>query len=273
MMLSQLFPGDKILDSYSGIRFLFAGASPYGEGILLITDQVIAAGAMDAPEPESDIENFRLCGNSDYALSNLHQWLNSDQDDWFTPSHASDTPPSEEFLSLRPTLFDPIGHNPYADKPGFLARFSKHFRENIRSSAIPCADADGGGVHTLAAEVFLPSAAELGLRTGVIDEGGELPLFRDFRMRYACPSRECLEESAWQPAFFRQNRTFWYWLRTPNPKTKGFVAFAHFVNPFAFKFACSPWMGIRPILSLREDMEVAAIGNSLGHYRFLEVRA
>ena len=273
MELHQLFPGDKILDSYSGILFTFVGVSPYGDGILLITDKVIAAGAMDAPEPENELDNFRLCGNSNYALSNLHQWLNSDRKDWFVPTHAADTPPSEEYLSLRPTLYDPVGHNAYADKPGFLTRFHRHFREMICTSAIPCADTEGEGVHELKVKVFIPSAAELGLRTGVVDEGSELPLFRDFGMRYACPSRECLEESTWQPAFFRENRTFWYWLRTPNTKTKGFVAFSHFVNPFAFKFACSPWLGIRPMLSIRGDAEIAPIGNSLGHYRFAEVKA
>ena len=25
---------------------------------------------------------------------------------------------------------------------------------------------------------------------------------------------------------------------------------AHFVNPYGFKFACCPWMGVRPMLNI-----------------------
>lgn len=271
MYIKDLYPGDKVLDSYSGILFTVAGRSPYGDGMLLITDKVIALGAMDAPEPGSAVENYTITGNSDYSLSNLHQWLNSDKNDWFIPTHDTDTPPSEEYLALRPTLYDPIGHNAYAHKSGFLTRFGNTFRSNICSSLIPCADMDGNGIHYLNTKVFIPSAAELGLRTGVINEGCELPLFTDFCMRYASPSQECLNESEWHPAYFRENRMIWYWLRTPNPTSPGFLAFSHFTNPFSFKFACSPWMGIRPMLSICLDAEVSLTQSSWGYYQFKEV--
>ncbi|MBQ9030159.1 MAG: hypothetical protein IJ106_01730 [Parasporobacterium sp.] len=269
MTLSQLYPGDKILDPYSSLTFLVAGRSPYGDGILLITDRVIGVGAMDAPEPDSEIENHRITGDNDYLLSNLSQWLNSDQADWFSPSHPADTPPSEEYLSIRPTLYDPIGHNAYAHKPGFLTRFRKEFTDRICSSKIPCADPSDSSIRCFETRVFCPSAAELGLRTGVVNEGEELPLFRDFRMRYASPSEECLMESEWFPAYFRSHRMFWYWLRTPNTKARGFYAVSHFVNPFMYKFACSPWMGIRPMLSLREDTPVAPSEGAFGICRFV----
>ena len=100
MLLNQLYPGDKILDPRSSIVFTVTGPSPYGDGVLLITDKVIAVGAMDAPEPDSPTENFRITGNNDYIVSNLHQWLNSDRTDWFEKKHAYDTPPSEEYLSI-----------------------------------------------------------------------------------------------------------------------------------------------------------------------------
>ena len=269
MNLSQTYPGDKVQDPYSNIVFTVAGKSPYGDGIILITDKIISVGAMDAPEPDSEVEVFRITGNNDYILSNLHQWLNSDREDWFTKTHPADTPPSEEYLSIRPTLYDPIGHNAYDKKPGFLTRFSQSFRDNICTSAVPCAQTDGQSVNTYEAKVFCPSAAELGLKTGVINEGSILPLFQDFRMRYSSPSEECLMESEWFPAYFRSHRMFWYWLRTPNPKSKGFCAYSHFVNPFAFKFVCSPWMGIRPMLSIREDAQIAAGTGSWGIYRFI----
>lgn len=270
--LRDLYPGDKVCEAHSGTVFTVAGPAPYcTDGICLITDAVIAQGAMDAPEPASPEENFPITGNSSYALSNLHQWLNADSTDWYVPSHPCDTPPTEENLALRPTLFDPIRHNAYADSPGFLARFSENFRRHILVSRIPCVKVDGSGLEYLDAKAFIPSAAELGLETGTPPEGEPFPLFADFRMRYAAPSEDCLAESAWQPAYFQRQRTFWYWLRTPNLTTPGFFAYVHFVNPYAYKFACSPWMGIRPMLSLSQDMPVESTGSCLGTYRFVEV--
>lgn len=268
MLLNQLYPGDKILDPWSNIVFTVTGPSPYGEGVLLITDKVIAMGAMDAPEPDSPVENFQITGNNDYILSNLHQWLNSDQKNWFTKTHEYDTPPSEEYLSIRPTLYDPIGHNAYDQKPGFLCRFRESFRSRICKSMIPCADPVDSSVKTYEALFFCPSAAELGLRTGTAAEGEELPLFKDFCMRYACPSEECLTESEWFPAYFRSHRMFWYWLRTPNPKTRGFTAYSHFTNPFSYKFVCSPWLGIRPMVSLKGDTPVSDEMSAFGVHRF-----
>ena len=269
MILKQLYPGDKVLDPWSGFTFLVVGPSPYGDGILLITDKVIAQGAMDAPEPESPVENYRITGNNDYLLSNLHQWLNSNVDCWFEKTHAFDTPPSEEYLSIRPTLYDPIGHNAYADKPGFLTRFRKEFRDCICKSTIPCADPKDSSIRQADVSFFCPSASELGLRTGAASEGEELPLFRDFRMRYAAPSEECMMESEWFPAYMRTHRMLWYWLRTPNPLSPGFLAYSHFTNPFSYKFACSPWLGIRPMVSLREDTAVSDTQNAFGIRRLL----
>ena len=268
MNLSQLYPGDKVSDPYSGIVFTVAGRSPYGDGTLLITDKVISVGAMDAPEPEGEIENYQITGNSDYLLSNLNQWLNIDKEDWFSKTHPADTPPSEEYLSIRPTLYDPIGHNAYDGKSGFLLRFNEDFRSNICVSKIPCAALDGSGIRYAQVKFFCPSAAELGIPTGVIEEGSELPLFNDYRMRYASPSEECMMESQWQPAYFRSNRMFWYWLRTPNTTTAGFMAYSHFTNPFAYKFACCPWMGIRPMVSLSEDVPVKETSSAFGIMRF-----
>ena len=270
--LKDLYPGDKVRETRSGILFTVAGLSPYGgDGVCLITDQVIAQGAMDAPEPEAPEENFAVTGNNRYVLSNLHQWLNADGMDWYIPSHAFDTPPTEENLALRPTLFDPIRHNAYAHQPGFLSRFSPAFRRSLRSSRIPCALPDGSGVEYTDALVFSPSAAEIGLDTGTSPEGTRFPLFADFRMRYAAPSEACLADGAWQPAFFQRDRTFWYWLRTPNPTTPGFFAYAHFVNPYSYKFACSPWMGIRPMLAIDGTAPTESDGGSLGEYRLVEV--
>ena len=50
----------------------------------------------DAKEPNNPVNNNKLYGNSNYLLSNIHQWLNSDKaaNQWYTAQHIYDAPPS-----------------------------------------------------------------------------------------------------------------------------------------------------------------------------------
>lgn len=249
MTLDKLPVGARLRERESGVRFLVAEQAP---GVTtLITDHVVMLGCMDAPEPRNPNWHLQLTGWNNYRLSNLHQWLNAEGTDWYKPSHEYDEPPTEECLSARPSIYDPIGHNAYAHKPGFLSWFSPAFREAILLTDVPITSDDGKSIETLPARAYIPSATELGLRIhDPLEEGKKLRLFNDFRMRYASPSPECLMDSQWQPAHFGSKNVVWYWLRTPNSGNPGFVYYKHYTNPYSYKFAASPWMGIRPLMNV-----------------------
>lgn len=56
-----------------------------------ITAQSIGRLQGDYREHESLSRDHRRHGNNYYPHSNLHQWLNSTQKDWFEPAHPADT--------------------------------------------------------------------------------------------------------------------------------------------------------------------------------------
>lgn len=65
--------------------------------LVLDADSVEALGKrqFDAKEPSNPNTNIQKYGNSEYVLSNIHQWLNATKGayEWYTPQHSYDAPP------------------------------------------------------------------------------------------------------------------------------------------------------------------------------------
>ena len=140
--------GSRIREKESGTVFLVADHHHTGwEGTTLVSDRICMISCIDAAEPENPDEQAAASGYNRYALSNIHQWLNSAKDHWYEPQHAFDTPPSEDRIAMRTDvftskMFDPEGIFPapyaYDQLPGYLARFSEGFREAILPSPVIC---------------------------------------------------------------------------------------------------------------------------------------
>lgn len=114
MNLHELSIGTKVREPESGHCFLVAAQEHPGyRGTVLVLDRIVRKGCFDAKEPLSDMPKVQKYGNHDYETSNIHRWLNSDQANWYTPAHASDTPPAGENIS--------IPDHSYDHEPGFLS--------------------------------------------------------------------------------------------------------------------------------------------------------
>lgn len=259
MKIADLPVGAKLKERDSGLVFLIGEHNHAGyTGTTLLADNIIVQACMDAPEPENPNERLRITGNNNYSLSNLHKWLNSCGDGWYCASHEYDAPPAEEFIALRRNYYDTHGYNAYAGKPGFLAWFGEGFRNAIAESDVPCINDGRDGIMHIKAKAFLPSTEEAGIRThDSIKEGSKIAVFDDFRIRFAAPAPEALRSAQWNPAYFNADQMFWYWLRTPHSLDPGYVYYAHNTNPYSFKFAGCPWMGVRPMLNIDSDMVIS----------------
>jgi len=268
MIIAQLPVGAKIKERDSGLVFLIGEhGHPGYDGTTLVADNVVAQACLDAPEEKNPDERLRLTGNNSYFRSNLHQWLNSGLQSWYTPAHEYDAPPTEETIAQRPNYYDRHGYNAYAGKPGFLSWFGDGFKSAILENLVPCVNDARDGIEFIKAKVFLPSTEEIGVRThDTVKEGGKIAVFNDFRIRYATPAPEALANSQWRPAFFNSAQMFWYWLRTPHSRDPGFAYYAHNTNPYSFKFACCPWMGVRPALSVDPALAVVPSRAMPGQY-------
>lgn len=82
---------------------------------------------LDALERGSGCERHRYFGNPDYAKSNLLQFLNSDQNEWYSPTHQYDAPPVRNNVS---------GHrSTYKEHYGFLYYFEEYEISSIKSDS------------------------------------------------------------------------------------------------------------------------------------------
>ena len=282
MRLGDIGISRKIYDRKSGIMFRVAAQDHYGPGITtLLTDCVIGVRALDAaesgPEGRYPFEQSGKFGNNNYPLSNLHQWLNSAEADWYHPTHDRDNPPTAEHLRY--------GEHPYLEKEGFLCRFSKTLQENLVETEIPVLVRTGKGkgqLEQVKAKVFLPSRTEMnkGDELG-IPEGKTLPIFYDHYIFKAVPSQEQMEKygRSWQPEdpehgmFFDRAQMYdpkfgwWYYMRTPNTMYKFLQRVMSPYGSVSYTYANNDVVGLRPLLNLNADLEVPDVGVEEPIYR------
>lgn len=97
------------------------------EGGEFLSEFVLDLLKFDAEEQNSPSHEHRYYGNADYGLSNIFQFMNSYEDDWFNPSHQYDCPPGNY---NRPG--DRTGD--YLHHPGFLNAFEDYEIECLAGS-------------------------------------------------------------------------------------------------------------------------------------------
>lgn len=113
----------------------------------------------DAAEPNNPISDRQSGGNNRYGVSNIHQWLNSDKSDWYTPQHEYDAPSTE------------------SGSVGFLNKWAdrdKLVLQNINWET-SLSETDGGGMENVPGKIALMSTTELGLESGT--GGNKLDIF------------------------------------------------------------------------------------------------
>ena len=92
-----------------------------------LSESVLDIVKFDALERSNQVHDYRYSGNSDYRLSNVFQFLNSCEDDWYGPTHEFDEPPG---VLTRPG--ERLGE--YLRHPGFLNEFQDYEIESLSGS-------------------------------------------------------------------------------------------------------------------------------------------
>jgi len=100
------------------------------------------------------------CGVDDYALTDVHQWLNSDKKNWWTRK------------------IEGAGVPAGISKPGFMAGLAKEFLDTVQPFGVMYAGRDRK-LHEVSAKFFLPSWTELTGETNLgVFEGAWWDAFR-----------------------------------------------------------------------------------------------
>lgn len=87
-----------------------------------ITEHVIDFLAFDAKELMNQENGYDVIGNYNYDLSNIRQFLNSEEENWYLPFHEHDAPPRRGFT---------YRHLSYEEHCGFLNHFSDYEMASI----------------------------------------------------------------------------------------------------------------------------------------------
>ena len=242
--LHELPVGAKVRDvdsKYCGssIVWLVADHNFYDESqTTLLSERILTFKPFDAAEPNNSDEWRSDYGNNDYSVSNIHQWLNSDEGDWFKPLHEHDQAPTEDYVSSRP----------YVSESGFLTNLSSALMDNILFT----------NLGDIKAQVFLLSSAEVGL-----SNGSKLAFFKkDYIFRKAKPTKECVEIDHEGD----ENEPDWWWLRTPHAGNSYYARIVNSSGTLSNSSAYYGHFGVRPALNLSSEVRVKAEPDENGIY-------
>ena len=150
----------------------------------LITERAICFKCFDAQEYVAPDENGQVPvygSNSDYFYSNIDQWLNSGQADWYSARHGGDRPPT----------FDYVRGNPYKDEAGFLTYFDPELLAALQECSVTSVSAKRGRIQETR-KVYLLSDREI--TGGGNAEGEQWDYFRS-HSNVAYPTNEAVAAS------------------------------------------------------------------------------
>lgn len=185
----------------------------------------------DAKEPNNPDRTMYYCGNCDYSLSNIHQFLNSDEDDWYEPSHEYDYPPGRDRNNYQVSGM-------YLEHSGFLSDFEEY------------------EIASLNGNVVLPTRAQL-------FGGGGIPRFELFR-RKGLRAKASEDLIYGKPGYsFEENNYIEFWMQ--DAESHG--GYAYIVNRGGkiTTRSASLASGIRPVCNIKPDTKVEVLSDGVSY--------
>ena len=145
-----------------------------------MTKQIIDLRPFDGKEstnPDSDRKSY---GNNNWQYSNIKQFLNSDQANWYSAQHQYDAPPSKDNCYH---YSNGTTYNAYDNHKGFLYYWTADEKALLRDMTLTLANntvTDGGGSYTWTGKVWLPTYTQMGGgQNNGISEGEAFSKFTD----------------------------------------------------------------------------------------------
>ena len=131
---------------------------------IAMTKQIIDLRPFDGKESSNTDSNRKTYGNNNWTVSNIKQWLNSDQASWYSSQHQYDAPPNDNNCH-KYTKDGTTVTNAYESHKGFLYYWSADEKSLLKDMTLTLANntvTDGGGSYTWTGKVFLPTYTQMG---------------------------------------------------------------------------------------------------------------
>ena len=222
--------------------------------ITLFPEKVIDIRIYDADEPTNPITGRGDGGNNRYSVSNIHQWLNSNQLDWYVPQHDYDAPPD------------------YQNRPGFLYNFTNAEYNAIKTTTVKSnlAGRDGGGYDTITAKIFLPACEELNLLNNNEVKDNEMGRAWGYpsdivQVRGVMTS----QVKAYTQVDIGEETAINYFVRNVGSSVATVVEVFGYISSWAFASgvgAATYQRGIRPVMNLSSTLSISDTTDSDGCY-------
>lgn len=173
----------------------------------LITEKIIDLRAIDAKEPDNPIAHRAAYGNNNYLESNIHQWLNSDKEDWYIPQHEYDAPPINDNLPLS-------GLTEYYNKQGFLNLFSKEDKKLLLDTELTSYMRDPyDSFINFYCKIFLLSRTEFNFPSSY-SEGSSFSFFEEAMSKVGYVTEQCFNNTKSSSKPKTLETPWMYWTRS-----------------------------------------------------------
>lgn len=219
---------------------------------IAMTRQIIDCRCFDAKEPINPDSDRSKYGNNNWQYSNIKQFLNSDQSNWYSAQHQYDAPPSSTNVWNN---YNDTAYNPYDTHKGFLYHWSADDKALLKDMTLTLANntvTDGGGNYTWTGKVFLPTYTQMGFgQNNSIAEGTKFTKFTDNTSRIKTISKYCAENNKYCIDENKTEGTNWhYWMSSANPSYSRGVRLVFHGGSDSDIVACNGIRGIAPCICL-----------------------
>lgn len=182
-----------------------------------MTKQVIDLRTFDGKESTNTDSNRKNYGNNNWQYSNIEQWMNSDQANWYSAQHSYDAPPSKDncYHYSKGTTY-----NAYDTHKGFLYYWSNEEKALLKDMTITLANntaSDGGGSYTWTGKVWLPTYTQMGGgQNNSISEGEAFSKFTDNASRIKS-LHDMVKANNEYAKVNNSSGNWWHWTSSAHP--------------------------------------------------------
>lgn len=179
------------------------------------TKQIIDCRCFDAKESSNTDSDRVSYGNNNWNVSNIKQFLNSDQATWYSAQHQYDAPPD--------TSANTGSYNTqYQSHKGFLYYFSDEEKALLKDMTLTLANpnVDGGGSYTWTGKVWLPTYTQMsGNQNNSISEGTKFDKYSDnnSRIKTIHPNCKLYNPYAKSSSSVTSGGAWYYWMSSAYP--------------------------------------------------------
>ena len=230
-----------------------------------LTERIEDIRPFDAKEPNNPNRQRQAYGNNRYSVSNIDQFLNSNEERFYQQRHEYDQAPTDDYV------YDDYG---YENHHGFLKDFEEWEIEAILYSEITTAipECDGDETHeTIARKVFLPSLTNLTGRTvRNVREGKKWEYF-ETASKVAMVTDAVVDYSPISEDNDLEYDIDWYYLlRSPYEGNGCYVRYVSRDGDSGWCDACGGVIGARPALKINPEIFVSDEPDTDGYYEVLQ---